>query len=52
MYRSILQPAEMPKVKVITSLETSEKVVKSLLCLDRPVIGVSCKAAGTESKSK
>lgn len=36
---------EMPKIKVISSLETSEKVVKSLLCLDKPVIGVNCKGA-------
>lgn len=35
----------MPKIKVISSLETSEKVVKSLLCLDKPVIGVNCKGA-------
>jgi hypothetical protein len=35
----------MTKVKVITSLEASEKVVKELLCLDVGVVGVNCKGS-------
>lgn len=36
----------MTKIKIITSPEVSEKVVKDLLCLDIAIVGVNCK--GTE----
>jgi hypothetical protein len=40
----------MTKVKVITSLEASEKVVKELLCLDVGVVGVNCKGSDVGPK--
>jgi hypothetical protein len=42
--------SEMTKVKVITSLEASEKVVKELLCLDVGVVGVNCKGSDVGPK--
>lgn len=42
----------MTKVKVITSLEASEKVVKELLCLDVGVVGVNCKGSDVGPKGK
>lgn len=42
----------MTKVKVITSLEASEKVVKELLCLDVGVVGVNCKGSDVGPKGR
>jgi hypothetical protein len=40
----------MTKVKVITSLEASEKVVKELLCLDVGGTGLTCLVGFVQGK--